>query len=67
MMTEYVLARIQAIQQELETLRKAVVHQIEGPKRKTKLKGLWKGVLVNEAELKEAQYAVFKDAYEIEG
>jgi hypothetical protein len=56
----YLLVRIQSIQQELEQLRKALTHQVEGHKRKTKLKGLWKGVKVTDADLEEAKRAVFK-------
>jgi hypothetical protein len=59
MTSEYVLARIQAIEQELEELR----NHIESPKRKIKLKGLWKGVNVSEEDIEEAKQAVFRDAY----
>jgi hypothetical protein len=65
-MSEYVLARIQAIQQELEALRKTVAHQLQGSRKKTQLKGLWKGIEVTEEDLKAAQQAVFRDAYEWE-
>ena len=66
-MSEYVLARIQAIQQELAQLRKVLVCQVEGRGRKTRLQGLWKGVKVTAEDLKEAQRAVFKDAYGFKG
>ena len=62
-MSRYVLARIEAIQQELEELR----NHIEGTKRKIKLKGLWKGVNVSEEDIEEAKQAVFKDAYKFKG
>jgi predicted nuclease with TOPRIM domain len=65
--SSYVSARIEAIQQELEQLKRALSRLIEGKKRKTKLKGLWKGVEVTEEEIEEAKRAVFKDAYEFEG
>ena len=65
-MSEYVLARIEVIQQELEVLRKAVVHEIQGSRQKIELKGLWKGVEVTEEDLKSAQQAVFRDAYELQ-
>ena len=59
---EYVLARIQAIQQELEELKKTVAYQIESSEskiKKTKLKGLWKGVNVTEEDIEAALcYAV---------
>jgi len=62
--SSYVLARIDAIQQELEQLKRTLSCLVEGKKRKTKLKGLWKGVEVTEEEIEEAKRAVFKDAYE---
>ena len=62
-MSEYVLARIEAIQQELEELRKVVAYQVEGPRHKAELKGLWRGLRVSEEDLQEAQRAVFRDAY----
>ncbi len=62
----YVAARIEAIQQELEQLRKTLAHQEEGSKRKTELKGLWKGVDVTEEDIAEAKKAVFRDAYRLE-
>ena len=55
--SEYVVARIQAIQQELEELKKAIAFTGDSPK-KTELKGLWKGL-----NIKEAKQALFKDAY----
>jgi len=64
--SSYVSARIEAIQQELEQLKRALSRLAEGKKRKTKLKGLWKGVEVTEEEIEEAKRAVFKDAYEFE-
>ena len=70
MMSEYVLARVQAIQQDLEELRKSLVYNIKKPEcqvKKTKLKGLRKGIDVTEEDLKEAKRAVFKDAYEFKG
>jgi hypothetical protein len=66
MMSEYILARIQAIQQELEELRKGVAHQVVGLRRRTKLKGLWKGVVTTEEDLAEAERAVFKDVYKFD-
>jgi hypothetical protein len=63
----YVLARIQAIQQDLEELRKFLAHNIEKPEcqvKKTKLRGLWKGIDVTEKDLEEAKQSVFRDAYE---
>jgi hypothetical protein len=66
-MEHYVLARVQAIQQELEQLRRVLAHQVESDRRKTKLAGLWKDVQVSEEDLREARRAVFKAAYEFDG
>jgi hypothetical protein len=66
MSSEYVLARIQAIEQELADLRKVLVSEIESP-RKTKLKGLWKGINVTDEDIEEAKQAIFKDAYNFKG
>lgn len=52
-MSEYVLDRIQAIQQELEELRKTVAHQLQGSRQKTQLKGLWKGIAVTEEDIEK--------------
>ena len=63
-MSTFVLARIEAIQQELEELKKVVSHQEPASVgRKTKLKGLWAGVYVSEEDIDEAQKAVFKEVY----
>lgn len=61
-MSQYVLLRIQALQEELETLKKTVIHQFEGSRNKTHLKGLWKNTMINDKDLKEAEKAVFRDA-----
>ena len=66
-MSEYLLARIEALQHELDDLKKAILYRIESPKRKTRLKGLWGGVDVSENDLEEAKRAVFKDAYQFKG
>ncbi len=65
-MSEYVLIRIEALQQELETLKKVVNHQLQGSKQKTQLKGLWKGVEITEEEIAAAQKVVFRQAYQWE-
>jgi len=63
-MNQYVLARIQALQDELERLKKTIIYCTGKPKRKTKLKGLWKGIEIDETDIKEAQRALFRSAYE---
>ena len=65
-MSKYLLGRIEAIQLELEALKKALTREAGNSKRKTRLKGLWKGVRIGEDDLKEAQRAVFQDAYDFE-
>ncbi|EDX73762.1 MAG: hypothetical protein RIB93_05660 [Coleofasciculus sp. D1-CHI-01] len=62
-MSEYVLARIEAIQQELEALRQLVAHQVQNTKRQTHLKGLWKDVEITDKDIEAAKQAVFRDAY----
>ena len=59
MTNEYILARIQAIQQDLEELK----NHIKAPRHRIKLKGLWKGISVSEEEIRDAKRAVFRDAY----
>jgi hypothetical protein len=66
MTSEYVVARIQAIQQELEELKKAIAFGGASPK-KTKIKGLWKGLNINEEDIEKAKQALFKDAYRFKG
>ena len=63
MVNEYILARIEAIQQDLEQLK----NHIENPKCKVKLEGLWRGVNVSEEDIEEAKQAVFRDAYKFDG
>ena len=64
--TSYLETRIDAMQQELEQLKKMLIHQLGDSKRKTQLKGLWKGIEVTEEEIEEAERAVFKHAYNFE-
>ena len=65
-MSAYVLARIHAIQRELDDLGKVVAHQVDASRRRTQLKGLWKGTTVDEEDLDEAERALFRHAYESE-
>ena len=66
MSSEYVLARIQAIEQELADLKKVLISEIEIPK-KTKLKGLWKGIKITDDDIEEAKQSIFRDAYDFKG
>ena len=63
MINEFVLARIKALQQELEELEKVVAHQVQRQEGKVNLKGIWKGVDIDAEDLEEAKRALFKDAY----
>jgi hypothetical protein len=58
-MSEYVLARIEAIQQELEALRKIVAHHVQNTKRQTHLKGLWKDVEITDKDIEAAKQDVY--------
>jgi hypothetical protein len=66
MINEYVLIRMRMIQKELEELQRVAERQLQTPKKKVRLKGLWKGVQVSDEELQEAKRAIFKDAYEFD-
>lgn len=65
-MSQYVLLRIQAIQEELEALKKTVIHQLQGSRNQTQIKGLWKDVLVTDEDLEEAEKEVFRDVIQWE-
>ena len=60
-MSQYVLLPIQVIQEELEALKKMVIHQLEGSRNKTQIKGLWKDVVISDDDLEESKKAVFRD------
>lgn len=61
-MSQYVLVRIQAIQEELEALKKTVIYQLEGSRNPTQIKGLWKDIVISDDDLEEAEKSVFRDA-----
>ena len=67
MVNDYVVARIEAIQQELETLKRTLIASPTDARRKTELKGLWRGMEISEKDIAEAKQAVFKAAYQFEG
>jgi len=60
-----VIIRLEAIQKELEMLRR-LLEPIEEQKT-AKLEGLWKGVEITEGDLDEAERSLFKGAYEFAG
>ena len=59
-MSDFLKARIEALQQELEELAKAVPDDAPPPPRPTKLRGLWKGLEISESDLSKAARSVFK-------
>ena len=62
-MSQYVLLRIQSLQEELESLKKIVRHQLlESQRKTTYIKGLWKDFGINEDDFADARRVVFKDA-----
>ena len=58
-MSKFALARIEALQQELESLKKLVAQQAE-TRSKIKLQGLWQGVTLSEVDFEAAERAVFQ-------
>jgi len=62
----YLVSRIEAIQQELEQMKRALSNQSGAKKRKIRLRGLWKGFKIDEGDIEEAKQAVFRNAYNIE-
>lgn len=63
-MSEYMLVRIQAIQDELESFKKLIINQSQNSSNKTNIKGLWKDFSIADEDLEEAKKAMFKDAME---
>ncbi len=57
----YVVAQIDAIQQDLEQLQKTLAHQTA--RRKTKLKGLRKGIEITKEDIAETKKSVLRDTY----
>ncbi|BBC24119.1 hypothetical protein [Pseudanabaena sp. ABRG5-3] len=61
-MSQYVLLRIQSLQEELESLKKIVSHQLlQSPRKPTYIKGLWKELEITDDDFANAKKAVFKD------
>ncbi|NMF60509.1 hypothetical protein [Pseudanabaena yagii] len=61
-MSQYVLLRIQSLQEELESLKKIVRHQLlRNPRKPTNIKGLWKDLEITDDDFADAKKAVFKD------
>ena len=61
-MSQYVLLRIQSLQEELESLKKIVNSQLlHNPRKKTSIKGLWKDFEIRDEDFTDARMAIFKD------
>ena len=59
-MSHYVLQRIKAIQDELETLKKIVESESQNTSKVVKIQGLWKGIDITDQDLIEAKNSVFR-------
>jgi hypothetical protein len=59
-MSHYVLQRIQAIQDELEMLKKIVESESQNTSEVVKIQGLWKGIDITDQDLMEAKNSVFR-------
>ena len=57
-MSHYVLQRIQAIQDELETLKKIVESESQNTSKVVKIQGLWKEIDITDQDLMEAKNSV---------
>jgi hypothetical protein len=62
-MSQYLLLRIQSLQEELESLKKILSHQLlHTPNKTTYIKGLWKDFEINDEDFADARRSLFKDA-----
>ena len=62
-MNQYVVLRIQSLQEELESLKKIVSNQLlHSPRKKTSIKGLWKDFEIHDEDFTNARIDIFKDA-----
>jgi hypothetical protein len=61
-MSQYVLLRIQSLQEELESLKKIVSHQLLQNRKPTYIRGLWKDFDINDDDIAQAKRAIFKDS-----
>ncbi len=58
----YIAARLEAIRQELEELKKGLDHNRTTATPHRKLQGMWEGLVVGEGEIREARNSLFKYA-----
>lgn len=59
-MNNYVLTRIEALQQELACLHQILVRQAKGEKATVELEGIWQGVEFNDSDFDLAKQSVFR-------
>ena len=59
-MSHYVLQRIQAIQDELEILKKIVESESQNTSKVVNIQDLWKGIDITDQDLMEAKNSVFR-------
>jgi type II secretory pathway component PulM len=64
-MSSYILLRIEALQKELQELRRVVLTLENQPKQTTQLRGIWKDVTFSEDDLTAARQSTFKGAYDL--
>ncbi len=58
-MEKYILRRIQAVQDELEAIKRIIeINTEDAPPRLTKLEGLWTGVEISDEEIAQAKCEV---------
>jgi hypothetical protein len=62
--SNYIVTRIDAIQKELEMLKK-FLQEHKGEKI-VKIEGLWKGIEITEEDIEAAKRSLFKQAYNFE-
>jgi|FaiFalDrversion2_1042247.scaffolds.fasta_scaffold10750_3 hypothetical protein len=61
--SRYAIIRLQAIERELEMVRRSLL----GERKAIKLEGLWEGVEISEEDLEQAKRSLFKEVYSFEG
>jgi hypothetical protein len=60
MVTEaYLIKRIEMLQEELESLKRAVLKQ--GAEKPVQIRGIWKGVDISDDDIEEARTSWFKE------
>jgi hypothetical protein len=57
-MSNYILTRIDTLQQELETLKRMLIAQDQTDRPRIRLKGIWKGAEIPDTLLEEAKQSL---------